>query len=68
MTVKEQLSQMLENGDTLQDLNENIIEEIKEQICDHFCKYPGEYNAKDSVLDMQDMINEVCDSCPLNAL
>ena len=68
LTVKEQITQMLEDGVTVQDINENLIEEIKQQICDHYCKYPGEYKAKDSILDMQDMINEVCDSCPLNAL
>ena len=34
------------------------IEEIKEQMCDHYCKYPG--NDPD--------IESKCETCPMNSL
>ena len=37
------------------------IEEIKEDICDNYCKYPVEV-ADDSVLRV------ICNKCPLNRL
>ena len=39
-----------------------ILEEVAEDMCDNYCKYPGEYK------DSDDMWNEVCDKCPLNKL
>ena len=36
-----------------------IIEEIKEQICDKYCKYPGEYK------DPDELIEKECENCPL---
>lgn len=38
------------------------LTEISEYVCDHLCKYPGEYE------DPDEMINEVCDTCPLTKL
>ena len=37
------------------------IEEIKEDICDNYCKYPTEYEDNE-ILEM------VCNRCPLNKL
>ena len=43
------------------------LEDIKEQICDHFCKFPEAYDhgCED---DNQRMIEERCEKCPLNRL
>lgn len=38
------------------------LEEIAEEICDQYCKYPGEYH------DPDNMIATVCEKCPLNDL
>ena len=35
------------------------LEKIKSDICDHYCKYPGEYK------DQDEMIDTVCVNCPL---
>ena len=35
------------------------LEKIKSEICDHYCKYPGEYK------DQDEMIDTVCVNCPL---
>lgn len=41
-----------------------IIEEVKEQICDDYCRYPRERE-----WDEEDLCeNEVCAACPLNRL
>ena len=36
-------------------------EEVVSDMCDHYCKFPGE--VKD-----EDMLNEICEGCPLNKL
>ncbi len=46
-----------------------IIEEIKTEIFDHYCKYPDIYDTReDSDKEYDKMIKEVCGSCPLNRL
>jgi len=35
------------------------LEKIKSEICDHYCKYPGEYK------DQDEMIDTDCVNCPL---
>ena len=37
------------------------IEEIKEQICDEYCKWPF-------IVDNEGDLNEICENCPLNKL
>jgi len=39
-----------------------IIEEVKTEICDHYCKYPSE------VHDPDYMIDTICEKCPLGRL
>lgn len=39
-----------------------IIEEVKTDICDNYCKYPEQYK------DYDDMLDEQCDKCPLGRL
>jgi len=43
------------------------IEEIKEDICDNYCKFPQEYSLKyeDSEIGHDVMIDDVCSECPL---
>lgn len=38
-----------------------IIEEVKEQICDYYCKYPFEYQDNE-------ILEVICNKCPLNKL
>jgi hypothetical protein len=46
-----------------------IIEKIKTEICDHYCKYPAIYDTReDSDKEYDKMIAEVCEHCPLNRL
>ena len=39
-----------------------IIEEVKEQMCDDYCRYPREQ----SMAEMA--INDICENCPMNRL
>ncbi len=43
---------------------QKIIEEVKGEMCDHYCKYTDEsYKALE-----QDQVYEKCETCPLNRL
>ena len=46
------------------------LEQIKEEICDNYCKYPYEYqmNTEDSEEAFENMLQDVCSECPLNRL
>lgn len=39
-----------------------IIEEVKTEMCDHYCKYPSE------VHDPDYMIDTICEKCPMGRL
>lgn len=39
-----------------------IIEEVKSDICDKYCKYPEQYDNND------EMLRDVCEACALNRL
>lgn len=41
-----------------------IIEEVKEDICDKYCKYPSMYTPD----EWEDKIDELCGECPLSRL
>lgn len=47
-----------------------IIEDVKEDICDKYCKYPLEYLAeiKDPDLAHELMLETKCKNCPLQRL
>lgn len=47
-----------------------VIQEVKEEMCDHFCKYPEWYlmNYEDSEEAHDTMVEEMCSECPLNRL
>ena len=40
------------------------IEEVIEQMCDDYCRYPKEWENKETDLTESD----ICDHCPLNRL
>ena len=40
---------------------DQIVEEVKEEMCDKYCKYPEEYEGSE-------MIDVICVDCPLNRL
>ena len=45
-----------------------LFENIKGRMCDDYCKYPLQYKVKDSDLNYDKLISEVCKSCPMNIL
>lgn len=49
----------------LAELFQEDIEEIKEQICDNYCKYPEQYKVNDEEFGFDQMQDEVCVDCPL---
>lgn len=69
-TTRELVDAMLENGDTVPGWYDAILENVKAQICDHYCKYPGEYklNDGDGDVDYEQMLTDVCESCIMNVL
>lgn len=65
MTPKEILEELDNNK---MDLS-SLVEEVKENICDNYCKYPGIYDIQeDDDITYEKMFHEVCDNCPLNYL
>lgn len=65
MTPKEILEELDNNK---MDLS-SLVECVKENMCDNFCKYPVIYNLQpDDDVGFEQMLHEVCDNCPLNYL
>ena len=47
----------------------DIIEEVRSDICDNYCKYSDiNYTREYSDAEYDKMMREQCDSCPLNRL
>ena len=46
------------------------LEQVKEAMCDRFCKMPAEYLMlyEDSEVAMDTMLEDMCSECPLNDL
>ena len=44
-----------------------IIEEVKTEICDKYCRYPTMYDMDDED-QYNEMIEKVCSNCPLDRL
>ena len=40
-----------------------IIEDVKAEICDNYCKYPEQWVDKEG-----EMMDEICKNCPLGKL
>ena len=44
-----------------------ILEDVFEDMCNNYCKYPYEYNPEDhDGVELWD--SEICDNCPLSKL
>ena len=52
-------------AETTQSITEQI-EDIKEQICNEYCKYPNQWD--ENVMGYELCESEVCANCPLNRL
>lgn len=42
------------------------IEEIKDDICNHYCKWPDLYDEEEEGCDLSE--SDCCQNCPLNRL
>jgi hypothetical protein len=43
-----------------------MLEEIASEICNHYCKYPDQWDAEKEGMDLCE--SEICENCPLNRL
>jgi hypothetical protein len=43
-----------------------IVEQVKADMCDRYCKWPDQYKGDENAYDR--MIDEKCEHCPLNRL
>ena len=43
-----------------------IIEEIKTQICEDYCRYPRDWDEIEEGMELID--SDICNNCPLNRL
>ena len=66
--IDAEVDKMIENGDSMSDMYDAMVENIKSRICDGYCKYPTEYSVKDNDLNHDMLANDICSSCPLNVL
>ena len=41
-----------------------MLEEVCNQMCDKYCKYPGMYSRE----EWEDVFEDICDKCPLMRL
>ena len=68
-TTKDLIETMLENGDTVTGWHDAILEGVKAKMCDHYRKYPEGYKRiDDGEVDYEQMLTDVCESCPMNVL
>lgn len=47
---------------------DEVLHEVKEWMCDDYCKYPAEYamQFEDPEDAHEAMLDEICSECPLN--
>lgn len=43
-----------------------IIEDVAQEICDHYCKYPEQWDAEKEGMELMD--SDICINCPLSRL
>lgn len=43
-----------------------IIEDVAREICDHYCKYPEQWDAEKEEMELID--SDICINCPLSRL
>lgn len=46
----------------------NIIDYVQNSMCDNYCKYAEKYQGMDTEVYELELLDEICDSCPLNLL
>lgn len=61
------IDSMIEEGNCMSNLMDAVTGKVKARICDEYCKYPEKYKVKGDT-DIDRMLNEVCESCPMNVL
>lgn len=44
------------------------LNQLREQICDDYCKYSEEIRQAATDKEYEELLSEHCDSCPLNML
>ena len=52
----------MENQKSVTDFIEEVFEEVREEICDNYCKY------SDRGINDKDIEKNYCENCPLNKL
>lgn len=45
-----------------------IIQEVKEDMCNKYCKYTSGYMGIDPDMEFDDFVNKYCENCPLDRL
>lgn len=50
----------------LEDIISRTFEEVKNAICNDYCRYPREWNEEEQGMDLID--SDICANCPLNRL
>lgn len=48
------------------DLKPDVMEQIKQTICDEYCKFPGAWDADAEGCELAE--SDICKNCPLNRL
>ena len=67
-TVGQLVDHMLQEGGCMSAYYEGVLENVKGRMCDEYCKYPAQYSVKDDDANYDRLVNEVCESCPMNVL
>ena len=44
----------------------SLLEEIKEAMCDDYCRYPREWNREAEGMELDE--SDICSTCPLRCL
>ena len=57
---------VFESKENLQEEAARIIEEVKVEMCDKYCKYPNLWDAEKEGKELYE--SEFCEKCPLNRL
>ena len=52
--------------DCLEIIISRTFEEVKNEICENYCRYPREWNEEEQGMDLID--SDICANCPLNRL
>ena len=52
--------------DNLQEEAARLIEEVKIEMCDNYCRYPREWDEEKEGMELVE--SEHCNTCPLNRL